>query len=180
VSQKGVDLSVQVLERLLSEGHDIQFVCLGSGEPGLEQDLRRLQAHFPDKVAVTIGYDEGLSHQIEAGADAFLMPSRFEPCGLNQMYSLRYGTLPIVRNTGGLADTVVDATDKNCSDGVATGFKFDEANVDALYSAMQRVMESYQDQALWQQKMVTAMTRDNSWDQSANAYIEMYHQIIKD
>jgi starch synthase len=110
VPQKGVDLSIDAIGALLEAGENIQLVCLCSGEANFEQDLRVLRARYPDKVGVTIGYDEALAHQIEAGADVFLMPSRFEPCGLNQLYSLRYGTLPIVRNTGGFADSVVDAS----------------------------------------------------------------------
>lgn len=178
VSQKGIDLSLDVMNNLLAAGQDIQFVCLGSGEAGFEQDLRILRARYPDKVALTVGYDEALSHQIEASVDVFLMPSRFEPCGLNQMYSLRYGTLPVVRKTGGLADTVVDATEENRKSGVATGFTFESATVEALEEAMMRVIELYQHPRLWRNVMITAMERDYSWENSATAYIDMYHHII--
>ena len=135
VPQKGIDLAITAMDAVLSAGHDVQLVCLGSGDKDLEQGLRELRARYPDRVALTIGYNEALSHQIEAGIDAFLMPSRFEPCGLNQMYSLCYGSLPIVRKTGGLADTVVDATDDNRKAGTANGFCFEPISADALEAA---------------------------------------------
>jgi starch synthase len=178
VSQKGVDLTLEAITHVLEAGHDVQFVCLGSGEAAFEQDLRILRARFPDKVGISIGYDEALSHQIEAGSDVFLMPSRFEPCGLNQLYSLRYGTLPVVRNTGGLADTVVDATEENRKAGLATGFVFDAATVEALEETLERVMALYRRPRIWRSMMVTAMEHDYSWEKSANTYIDMYHHII--
>jgi len=162
---------------VLEAGHDVQLVCLGSGEAGFEQDLRVLRAKYPDRVAVTIGYDEALSHQIEAGADVFLMPSRFEPCGLNQMYSLRYGTLPIVRNTGGLADTVVDASEENRKAGIANGFCFDEASVKALEQALLRAVALFARPRIWRSMMLVAMQHDFSWENSANTYINLYHHI---
>jgi starch synthase len=179
VSQKGIDLSIQALSRVLQDGHDVQFVCLGSGEPQFEHELRVLRARCPDRVAVTIGYDEALSHQIEAGADVFLMPSRFEPCGLNQMYSLRYGTLPIVRNTGGLADTVVDASDENRKAGLANGFCFDDASVESLQQAVLRAVSLFARPRIWRSMMLTAMQQDLSWKHSANAYIELYQSLTK-
>jgi starch synthase len=178
VSQKGVDLTLEAITHVLEAGHDVQFVCLGSGEAAFEQDLRILRARFPDKVGISIGYDEALSHLIEAGSDVFLMPSRFEPCGLNQLYSLRYGTLPVVRNTGGLADTVVDATEENRKAGLATGFVFDAATVEALEETLQRVIALYRRPRIWRSMMVTAMEHDYSWEKSANTYIDMYHHII--
>lgn len=178
VSQKGIDLAIEAMERVLEADHDVQFVCLGSGEPGYEQDLRVLRARFPDRVAVTIGYDEALSHQIEAGADVFLMPSRFEPCGLNQMYSLRYGTLPVVRNTGGLADTVVDASDENRKAGVANGFCFDVASTPALEQTLLRAVALFARPRIWRNMMLVAMQHDFSWENSANTYIDLYHHIV--
>jgi starch synthase len=128
---------------------------------------------------VVIGYDEGLSHQMEAGADAFLMPSRFEPCGLNQMYSLRYGTLPIVRQTGGLADTVVDLNEESRKVGTATGFSFEYPSADAIEHTLHRVIATFADHGLWHQMMTTAMQRDFSWQSSAKAYIHLYEQLAK-
>lgn len=177
VPQKGIDLSIAAINNLLSNGADIQLMCLGSGEPGYEQELRVLRARYPDKVAVTIGYDEALSHQIEAGVDAFLMPSRFEPCGLNQMYSLRYGSLPVVRRTGGLADTVVDATQDNLKNSTATGFVFEQASVESLTATLQRVLSLYQHPRKWRRMMLTAMAQDFSWHVSAKAYQSLYQKL---
>lgn len=177
VSQKGIDLAIEAMNRVLEAGHNVQLVCLGSGEVAYEQDLRILRARYPDRVGVRIGYDEALSHQIEAGADVFLMPSRFEPCGLNQMYSLRYGTLPIVRNTGGLADTVVDASDENRKAGIADGFCFDTASSQALEQTLLRAVAMYARPRIWRSMMLVAMQRDFSWENSANTYIDLYHDI---
>jgi starch synthase len=178
VSQKGIDLAIEAMRHVLERGHDVQLVCLGSGEAQFEQDLRVLRARFPDRVAVTIGYDESLSHQIEAGADVFLMPSRFEPCGLNQMYSLRYGTLPIVRNTGGLADTVVDASDANRKAGIANGFCFDEISSEALEQTLLRAIALFDRPRIWRRMMLVAMQQDFSWENSAETYIDLYHHIV--
>lgn len=178
VAQKGVDLTIAAISRLLEQGKDIQFVCLGSGEARFEQDLRVLRARFPDKVGVTFGYDEALAHKIEAGVDAFLMPSRFEPCGLNQMYSLRYGSLPIVRRTGGLADTVVDATEGNRKQSLATGFVFDNPTAEALYDTLLRVEDLFSHPRLWRRMMLTAMTQDFSWLNSAQSYLQLYQRLI--
>ena len=177
VSQKGVDLTLDAVTGLLEFGADIQLVCLGSGEPTYEQDLRVLRSRFPDKVGVTIGYDEVLAHKIEAGADAFLMPSRFEPCGLNQLYSLRYGTLPIVRNTGGLADTVVDATEENRKNETATGFKFEQSTPEELEATLLRVMELFHRPRIWRKMMITAMEQNYSWENSATAYLKLYDSL---
>lgn len=177
VAQKGVDLTIAAISRLLEQGKHIQFICLGSGEARFEQDLRVLRARFPDKVGITFGYDEALAHKIEAGVDAFLMPSRFEPCGLNQMYSLRYGTLPIVRHTGGLADTVVDATEENRKQLLATGFVFENPTVEALYDTLLRVEELFSHPRLWRRMMLTAMAQDFSWLKSAQSYLQLYQQL---
>ena len=178
VSQKGVDLTIDAIHRLLAEGKDVQLVCLGSGEAGFEQDLRVLRARFPDKVGIQFGYDEALAHKIEAGVDSFLMPSRFEPCGLNQMYSLRYGTLPVVRNTGGLADTVVDANEENRKQMLATGFKFTKPTVEDLYNTLLTVNELFSHPRLWRRMMLTAMVQDFSWINSAQAYLHLYQQLV--
>ena len=177
VSQKGIDLSIAAIDSLLADNADLQLVCLGSGEAGFEQDLRVLRARYPDKVGLQLGYDEKLAHQIEAGADVFLMPSRFEPCGLNQLYSLRYGTLPLVRNTGGLADTVVDATEANRKNNTATGFKFAAANTATVISKLHEVLDLYNHPRIWRRMMLTAMLQDVSWTKSARRYLDLYQQL---
>lgn len=177
VSQKGIDLSLYAMDRLLGEGHDIQLLCLGSGEADFEQQFRVIRARYPDSVGLQIGYDEALAHQIEAGADAFLMPSRFEPCGLNQLYSLRYGTIPIVRYTGGLADTVIDATEEAMQNGIATGFSFERADGMSLYATISRAIELYSRPRLWRNVMITAMAQDVSWHKSADAYLTLYQEL---
>jgi len=177
VSQKGVDITLDAVAKVLEAGVNVQLVCLGSGEASYEQDLRILRARFPDKVGVHIGYDEALSHQIEAGADVFLMPSRFEPCGLNQLYSLRYGTLPVVRNTGGLADSVVDATEENRKNGTATGFKFDLSTSEAMEEALDRALDLFQRPRLWRNMVLTAMEQDYSWEKSSKAYQQLYDRL---
>ncbi|MDO7597185.1 MAG: glycogen synthase GlgA [Pseudomonadota bacterium] len=177
VSQKGIDLTLDAVTALLESGANIQLACLGSGAADYEQDLRILRARFPDKVGVDIGYNEKLAHQIEAGADVFLMPSRFEPCGLNQLYSLRYGTLPIVRNTGGLADTVVDATESNRKNEIATGFKFNQTSAEALEETIVRALDLFQRPRIWRKMMITAMEQNYSWEQSADTYLELYESL---
>jgi len=177
VSQKGIDLTLDAVSALMESGANIQLVCLGSGEASYEQDLRMLRARFPDKVGVHIGYDESLAHKIEAGADVFLMPSRFEPCGLNQLYSLRYGTLPVVRNTGGLADSVTDATDENRKNEVATGFKFESSTAEALQESVEQAIDLYQHPRIWRKMMITAMEQDYSWEKSATTYLELYDSL---
>jgi len=177
VSQKGIDLSLAAIDRLLAANQHIQFICLGNGQQEYEQNLRILRASFPDKVAIHIGYDEKLAHQIEAGSDVFLMPSRFEPCGLNQMYSLKYGTLPIVRQTGGLADTVVDASEENRKNQTANGFKFDRANAQALEDTLYRVIDLFKRPRIWRKMMITAMEHDFSWEKSAAKYDALYEKI---
>jgi len=157
---------------------EIQMVFLGSGEPRFEGLLLKMAQEHPDKVATTIGYDESLSHQIEAGADAFLMPSEFEPCGLNQMYSLIYGTVPIVRAVGGLADSVVDASDENIANGTANGFSFREFRSDVLFWNICRARAMFSDHQKWLRLQQTGMKRDWSWKQSANEYVRVYERAI--
>lgn len=176
VHQKGVDLIIEVIRNLVA--HPIKLVLLGSGAPEYETELRRFARDFPEKVAVNIGYDEALAHLIEAGADLFLMPSRFEPCGLNQMYSLRYGTIPVVRNTGGLADTVVDSTPATLKNRTATGLVFDEANAGSLMEAIKRALILYESPATWKKMQQTGMRQDFSWKHSAEQYLELYRKIL--
>ena len=163
--QKGLDWIIQVAPGIVDRGG--QLAILGTGEKAIESGLRDLVAAYPGRIAATIGYDEGLSHRIEAGADIFLMPSRFEPCGLNQMYSLRYGTVPVVHATGGLKDTVRD--DDN-------GFVFDAPHAHDLWLAIERALAAYADKAAWKRLMQAGMTRDFSWERSARDYQRLYEQ----
>jgi starch synthase len=178
VEQKGVDLILGILPGLIKQ-QNTQLVLLGSGDSRLEQALRAVAEEHPDRVAAFIGYDEQLAHRVEAGCDCFLMPSRFEPCGLNQLYSLRYGTVPIVHRTGGLADTVVDATPRNLLDDKATGFVFNQPNEGALWRAIERAIEFHRRPPVWWEKLATnGMKQDFSWEASAIHYLEIYRQAI--
>ncbi len=177
VEQKGIDLVLELLPELMQR--DLQFVILGSGQATLEAALRSAQPRYPDRLGVRIGYDEALSHHIEAGADAFLMPSRFEPCGLNQIYSLRYGTLPIVRRTGGLADTVIDANHAALDSGTATGFVFEAATPESLLAAIDRALTLYAKRTAWTRVVKTAMGQDYSWVRSAKRYLALYRELEK-
>jgi starch synthase len=175
--QKGIDLVIPMLAHIIEEG--AQLVLLGSGDKDLEERLQMLAEQDPTNISVTFGYDEELSHQIEAGADIFLMPSRFEPCGLNQMYSMRYGTIPIVRNTGGLADTVVDTTPRNLDNNTATGFVFEREDAYELLHCVQRALVTYRDKSTWRTLRMNGMRKDFSWENSAKRYIELYRHLLK-
>ncbi len=175
VDQKGIDLVIKCLETLVE--YPLQFVLLGTGNKSYEHQLKNLSLLYPEKISVTIGYDEDFAHLIEAGSDMFLMPSRFEPCGLNQMYSQRYGTLPIVRKTGGLADTVVDAMPKTIAQQTATGFVFDESSVSAMLEAIKRALFAYDNKKIWQKLQKNAMKKDFSWQQSAKQYLALYSTL---
>ena len=142
-----------------------------------DYDLAR---RFPGKVALKFGFDEGLSHRIEAGCDFFLMPSRFEPCGLNQMYSLRYGTPPVVHATGGLADTVVDCTESTLAAGTANGFVLTEPTAPALLAALTRAVSTWRDRARWRALQVNGMRLDFSWDAGARRYREIYARLAQE
>jgi starch synthase len=167
--QKGFDLLEEIAEELLEE--EVVIVALGAGEPGHERKFRELAQRFPARMAVKIAYDNVLAHKIEAGADMFLMPSRYEPCGLNQIYSLRYGTVPIVRATGGLEDTV-DAYDPATGEG--TGFKFQEYSGQALLAAIRRALQVYRDPVAWRRLQARGMAKDFSWKASAAEYGRLY------
>lgn len=180
VEQKGVDLILDILPRLLAHP-DTQLVVQGAGNSVLEEAALEAAAQHPDKVAVHVGYDEGRAHRIEAGADAFLMPSRFEPCGLNQLYSLRYGTVPIVHYTGGLADTVVHAHPERIAAGTATGFTFEPANADALWHTVRQALALYRDQPeQWRRLALNGMGRDFSWESSARHYAALYDAALSE
>lgn len=168
--QKGFDLIGAALEPLMAL--DAAWVMLGSGERHYEEQWRELAARRPDRVSATIGFDERLAHQIEAGADMFLMPSRFEPCGLNQLYSLRYGTVPIVRATGGLRDTVVDADQPG-----GNGIVFEPFSPAELVAAVRRALALFGDRPRWQAVQRTGMAFDPSWDVSAREYVKVYGQL---
>ena len=177
--QKGFDLVMGSADRLLSK--DIQMVFLGTGDLTCETQLRDLALRYPTKVAVEIGFDESLAHQIEGGADAFLMPSRFEPCGLNQMYSLRYGTVPIVRKVGGLADSVINYPSDAKSPEVAaksletaTGFAFSDYTNEAFAGTVERAIHCYSQKSIWQKLVQNGMTGDWSWTRSAESYVDVY------
>jgi starch synthase len=167
VDQKGFDLIASIADDLLR--FDATFVLLGSGEARYEELWTRMASAHPDRIGVRIGFDEPLAHLIEGGADIFLMPSRFEPCGLNQMYSLRYGTIPVVRAVGGLADTVREGV---------TGFVFDEYSGAALLAALERAFALFADPPRWRALQATAMRQDHSWDRSAREYVKIYERAL--
>jgi starch synthase len=169
--QKGVDLIAGAADALMAL--DASWIMLGSGEEHYEGLWRHLARLHPDRVSATIGFDERLAHLIEAGADLFLMPSRYEPCGLNQLYSLRYGTVPVVRATGGLADTVRDA---DADRAAGTGFTFTGLEPEAMLDALERALAASGNAARWQQIQQAGMREDHSWDPSAREYVKVYEQ----
>jgi len=152
-------------------------VVLGSGDTELQNQLMRLTHDYPDRVAVRIGFDEALSRLIEAGSDVFLMPSRYEPCGLNQLYSLRYGTLPLTTRVGGLADTVLDADEHGDK---ANGFLIEQPGAPQLANGMARALERYTDKPAWRKLQQTGMSESYSWDESAHRYRQLYQAAIGD
>ncbi len=172
VEQKGLELMLPVLEQILAS--PAQLVLLGTGDPTYEKSLQALATAHPDSMAVVLAYNETMAHRIEAAADIFLMPSLFEPCGLNQLYSLRYGTLPVVREVGGLADTVVDANEQTLEAGTATGFVFQQPMSDELLDAVMRAIGLWHEASTWRQVQHNAMAQDFSWQQSADRYLELY------
>lgn len=179
VEQKGVDMLIETLP-VLMESSTANFVIVGTGIPVFEQQLMALAKRFPERIFVTIGYVEKLAHLVEGGADMFLMPSRFEPCGLNQLYSLAYGTPPIVHCTGGLKDTVVDANDATIADGSATGFVFYSPDSEELYRAVKRALLLYQRPRYWQALQKTGMLQDFGWQRSAQSYLDLYQQTTNE
>ena len=170
-AQKGFDLISQMMDRLARE--DMILVVLGTGDKPYEEMFLRMQKQFPQKVAVKVAYDNALAHKIEAGADMFLMPSRYEPSGLNQIYSLKYGTVPIVRATGGLDETIEPWDART---GKGTGFKFHEYNGESLLLTVKAALQAFRDQASWQVLMRNGMARDFSWAASAKEYVKVYER----
>lgn len=178
VRQKGIDLVLAALPELLDL--PVQLVAIGSGEPQYERALRAAAVRSPGCVAMLAGYDEAVAHRIQAGADIFLMPSRFEPCGLSQLYSLRYGTVPLVRRVGGLADTVTDATPDALAAGTATGIVFDAATPAAFVHAVKRALALRRNARIWKQLQLAGMRQDFSWRHSAAEYLRLYDQALAD
>ncbi|HEY3300381.1 MAG TPA: glycogen synthase GlgA [Methylophilaceae bacterium] len=174
--QKGLDMFLQVAEPLIQQG--CQIALLGSGEKSMENGFKQLAMRYPQQVAATIGYNEPLSHNIMAGADLFIMPSRFEPCGLNQMYGLRYGTPSVVTRTGGLADSIRDATPTALGDKSATGFVMAAVNADALLHTIARALTYFQEPKLWKQIQQAGMKTELGWDKSAQAYLNLYKKML--
>ncbi len=171
-TQKGFDLIAEITEPLMAA--EVYVAALGTGEPQYEELFRQMAARYPDKFLVKVAYDNTLAHLIEAGADMFLMPSRYEPCGLNQIYSLKYGTPPVVRATGGLDDTIQDFDGQT-----GTGFKFSEYSAEALIGAIERAIEAYRRPNIWRKIIKNGMSKDFSWAQSARQYAAIYEQLAK-
>ncbi|RYH04570.1 glycogen synthase GlgA [Salipiger sp. IMCC34102] len=174
--QKGMDLLAESLPDFLASGGAL--AVLGSGEAGIEADLRSLAEAHPGRVGLRIGYDEALSHRMFAGGDAVLVPSRFEPCGLTQMYGLAYGCVPVVALTGGLADTVIDANPMAISDGVATGLQFHPVDALAFSQTLRRTVSLFQDKGTWTKMQKTGMSQALGWERSAASYADLYESLI--
>ena len=172
--QKGFDLLAEISDELLS--WDLQMVILGTGEEKYHRLFTRMQSKYPDKISVNLRFDNALAHLIEAGSDMFVMPSRYEPCGLNQLYSLRYGTVPIVRKTGGLADTIENYDPKT---GEGTGFVFKDYDASALLDTIKLAVQVYRDKEVWTKLMKNGMAKDFSWAASAKKYVELYRKAIE-
>lgn len=178
--QKGIDMIIDTLPRILRD-RSIQLAVLGAGEHHYEQALLAAAEQFGDRMSVRVGYDEAFAHRIQAGADIMLMPSRFEPCGLTQLYSMRYGTVPVVRRTGGLADTVVDAHDETLADNTATGFQFTHSRAADYLAAIHRAVTLYREYpSKWNQLMNTGMNQDFGWARSAAQYQSVYEKALRD
>jgi len=173
-AQKGFDLISQIMDRLARE--EMIVVALGSGDKPYEDMFVRLNKQFPRKIAVKVAYDNALAHKIEAGSDMFLMPSKYEPCGLNQIYSLKYGTVPVVRATGGLDDTIEPWNPRT---GKGTGFKFTEYSGEALLLTIKEALKAFQDHSSWQTLMRNGMNKDFSWNASAKEYVRIYEKALQ-
>ena len=176
VEQKGLEIIINSIPALTDL--PLQMVFLGTGQEKYEQALLKLARKHPKSIAVNIGYDEGLSHQIEAGCDMFLMPSIFEPCGLNQLYSLRYGTIPVVTKVGGLADSVTGYSMETVEQGTATGFIIEDLTVESLISTIRQALEVYAVPEKWKQLQDKAMQQDHSWVKSASQYLRLYQKAV--
>jgi starch synthase len=177
VEQKGVDLLLATIRDWV-QSHDAQWVVLGTGDPKYQAEFAKLAERFPQKVAARLEFSGDLSHRIEAGADMFLMPCRYEPCGLNQLYSLKYGTVPVVRATGGLVNTITDTNEQTLAAGTASGFSFSEYSPLALAETLDRAVNTYRQPAIWNQLVRTGMQQDWSWAASAKSYVDLYRATI--
>jgi starch synthase len=175
--QKGLDLVSEVI-RQWAETSPVQWVILGTGDPKYHELLAGLAQRHPERIAVRLGFSNELAHRIEAGADIFLMPSRYEPCGLNQLYSLKYGTVPVVHATGGLADTITNLADQTLAAGTANGFTFDEYAASALAETLERACHTFTDRPVWERLVRTGMSQDWSWTHSAREYSRLYEQVL--
>ena len=176
-AQKGIDLVAAVLDSIVAAG--ARLVVLGTGDPALEDALRAGAQRHPSRVAVRIGYDEALSHLLQGGCDAILVPSRFEPCGLTQLYGLRYGCVPVVARVGGLADTVIDANDAAVKAGVATGLQFADISAEGLLDAMRRMVQLAKQPGVWRRLQRAGMHADVGWQQSATEYAALYRRLTE-
>ncbi|SDA98196.1 glycogen synthase GlgA [Mesorhizobium qingshengii] len=174
--QKGMDILALVIDGIVATG--ARLAILGSGDAGLEGALLAAAARHRGRIGVVVGYDEALSHIMQGGCDAIVIPSRFEPCGLTQLYGLRYGCVPVVARTGGLADTIIDANEAAVSAGVATGFQFAPNNGGALLHAMRRLVDAYASPTVWESLQRQGMKADVSWDKSAEKYVELYRSLL--
>jgi starch synthase len=170
--QKGINLLIQIIEKLLEK--NVQLVVLGTGEKEYEEHFKNLEYRYPNKVSANITFDNGLAHRIYAGADIFLMPSLFEPCGLGQLIALRYGAIPIVRETGGLKDTVLPYNEYT---GEGNGFSFAPYNSHDFLYTIERALSFYNDKNIWNGIIKSAMESDNSWEKSAEIYKELYEKL---
>jgi starch synthase len=177
VWQKGIDSVVELIPWLVENG--AQLAILGSGDPALMSKIAEGATRYPESVGAMVGYDESLSHLVQGGSDAILVPSRTEPCGLTQMYALRYGSPPIVRRTGGLADSVVDATERTLREGVATGFAFDDPSVEGLRDALARAIRIYRQPSAWKKLQRAGMAADFGWARSAEVYANLYESLLR-
>jgi len=164
--------------RQWAETSPVQWVILGTGDPRYHDLLSDLARRYPERIAVRLGFSNELAHRIEAGADIFLMPSRYEPCGLNQLYSLKYGTVPVVHATGGLADTITNLADESRAAGTANGFSFSQYTPTALAEALERACATFHHQAVWEQLVRTGMEQDWSWGHSARQYSQLYQRSL--
>lgn len=173
--QKGLHLVLDTFSQLLSEGENVSLVLLGTGDPYFEEGFKELAKKYPEKVSANIEFDLNKAKHIYAGSDFFLMPSKFEPCGLGQLISMRYGTIPIVRETGGLKDTVMDF-DRDKKNG--NGFVFSELSNEAFMETIKRAMDYYIKNSIWKRIVYSAMSRDSSWDKAASEYIKLYERVL--
>jgi starch synthase len=177
IDQKGLDVMTEAMPQWVQTA-EVQWVVLGTGQPKYHRLLGTLAERFPQRVAVRLEFSNPLAHRIEAGADMFLMPSQFEPCGLNQLYSLKYGTVPVVRATGGLADTIVDTNDQTLEAGTANGFSFEEYSALALSETLRRACDAYARPEVWGRLVAIGMSQDWSWGRSARQYVELYQATM--